>query len=271
MNNLIPIFLDYTGTINNLIVDGTDELIKFNSLLNSLSLQQNAEVFVVVVSGCSLINGKKRFKKLIKTATKTKSINYFKYFIAEYCGFLIDQKFKVNKLLDFSSLIKYKRKLKKVLKRVADFDYKICNDYKSVINIHCDSLKLTSNEDKQRFYKFIDKINLEVPKQFEITNYYDEYGIECDVKLLKQTKSNAINYFLNKYSNYNINFVVCGGDNSNVDAEMRNIDVLNYFLIPNGERSNLKNVIVSNKKNIQGINECLQKLLKILEDKNEKE
>lgn len=262
--NVIPLFLDYSGTTDLLLKGGVENVKKFFDSIIRMQQKSKCEVQITMVTGSSFESAKSKYKLLFELAQNYGLPNLFDGVVAEYCGFII-RKDKADKLLTLDTKILGKRaEIEEIAKK---YGGKISPEVTSMYNITFDDITRTDlAEASQQIEKLINDENIET------VTYYDSYGKECDVKPKKHSKSEAVLMLVQRLNEkYSIPFVIIGGDSQDEDLKMytRNKEKMNelglttVFIAPSniGEMINDdKNIIIGNWENSDGISECIEKL-----------
>lgn len=244
---IIPFFLDYSGTTDKMIEDGEHaldnikayitETNKLADELAKLDSKHEYEVQTYIVTGCSRAKAKEKIIPFYQIARNAGCPNLFAGAVAEYCGYKIafnpdmprDKEVRAddttcfieNPLVKNNPVLEENREKIEAIINNYDENARITPDVKSMLNVVFDDI---SEED---FYKAIAQVKEflgeDTLKSLIVTDYYDEYGIECDFAPLENTKPNAILMMYNNLTHdkgYDIPFIVIGGDSQTTDAIM---------------------------------------------------
>ena len=267
---IIPIFLDWTGTINEILFTekeiGAVKLKRFFDSIKNLENKTNSKAIITVVSGSSLSSSKSRLNIINQLAINYGMSDLFQFMVAEYSGYLIESNGTVTKLDSISSELLYKQdEIKKFLENKQDI--KINTDVTTYINI------IFSNQVPEEVYnEYTEKIREQCGNTFDFLASFDEYGKEFDIKSKSLTKKNAVSHMipiiLNKYKGHNIPFILAGGDTEKEDFQMSLADTGGIKIIPISPSNNdiskdiidRFNVIVGKGNNIDGISDSIDRV-----------
>lgn len=249
---LIPIFLDYTGTIDSLTKDKKIAE-KFNDLLCQLEKKTGGVAQVYIISGNNEEVTQKRNDKIFEIFGN----GYIKTLYGEYGGIKTNNGKVVvegkNQLTDkqFKTLKAFIGKNSNNHKRI-----EINPTYQTITNIQFE------NFTEEEFYNVTDKLQ-RVFKNKSVVPYYDKYGIECEIKAKSQTKANCAKSVLKTLPD--VLFVIYGGDNYDEDFNMFLADKTHSkkFIAPKNitKLSLQKDVITTSKEEIYGICEGLEEIV----------
>lgn len=265
--NLIPIFLDWTGTINEILSTekeiGAVGLKKFFNSIKNLENKTNSKALITIVSGSSLPSSKARLEIINKLAISYDMPNLFQFVVAEYCGYLVEANGTISTLDSIpSDLLQKQNEIRKFIANLPHI--KINSDVTTYINVI-----FPDDISRDIYNSYTDKIKILSGDKFDFLASFDKYGKEFDIKSKLTTKQNAVKYMLpiilNKYQGYNVPFILTGGDTEQEDLPMALADTGGIKVIPvapnNNDISqsviNSLNVIVGNGNNIEGISDSI--------------
>lgn len=271
--NLIPIFLDWTGTINEILSTnkelGAKKLKNFFDSIKNLENETNSKALITIITGGSLSNSKARLNILNELSTNYHMPNLFPFIIAEYCGYLVESNGSTYKLDSIpTDLLEKKETIKNVLNPSANI--KINSDIKTYIN-----LVFPDEIERKDYISYTEKIKELVGNNYDFLASFDEYGKEFDIKSKTTTKQRAVTsmmpIILDKYPRYHIPFILTGGDTEQEDLPMALADTGEIKIIPiapnnhniHQEIIDKLNVIVGNGSNIEGITDSINTISKI--------
>lgn len=290
---IIPMFLDYSGTTDKLIEgDGALDNI-FNFMLKTeelaerlsrLDQESEYEIRTYIITGSSRDKAKAKIVPFYQLARREGYPQLFAGVIAEYCGYEIDfnpdipldEDIKIDDPRFFTEhpLVKNPKILEENREKIAEIIQKyvdnkgqesyIATDVTSMFNIQF------SNITREQFDSAISEINQllkEHLNEIDIVPYFDEYGIECDLKSPENRKSNSVAMIVNrllKEEGYDIPLIIIGGDSKETDIEMytsnkEKLGINSVFLAPSniGELSSEytkdPNIIKADWENVEGI------------------
>ena len=239
------IFLDWSGTINEIFTD--DHLQKLINVFKAIELKLNCLVKMVVVSGTSQKSAIEKYNKLKSEFERSGGLNFFGGFAFEYGGFFIDE------YGTFKKVLKAHTKLgKKINDLSLKYGFEKSAEYTLYYNFEFEKV----DENVLMFVKDC-KRNF---KNFDFEFYNDQYGIGLDIKNKKLSKERFVKKFLKQND---AQFVIVGGD-SVQDLRMLNIKskVPHTFIgFKSSKILENKNIILSDKNNVLGIIDCLNKIL----------
>lgn len=262
---VIPLFLDYTGTTDNLLKQGSENVKDFFSAIKELEVRSNCNVQITMVTGSSLESAKDKYKLLKALAENDGLPNLFSGVVAEYCGYWIKED-EITQLYSLDPRIAAKREeIEEIIKdNAGKFDYTVSTIY----NISFDNISRANLDDVcEKIEKAIDC------NEIEIVLNYDKYGQEIDIKHKKHTKSEAVFIILKKLmEKYEIPLVIIGGDSKIEDLSMYtenkdrilNMNVPIRFIAPANIReiaSPDPDIIIGKWENAKGIIDCIEKIM----------
>jgi len=271
--NVIPLFLDYTGTTDLLLKGGAENVKRFFDSIICMQEKFKYEVQITMVTGASFESAKSKFKLLHELAENYGLPNLFDGAIAEYCGFII-RKEGTEKLLTLDTRILEKRA--EIEELAKQYRGKISPKVTSMYNITFDEITRVE----------LSKISEDIEKligceDIETITYYDSYGKECDIKPKKHTKSEAVMLLIRDLSErYSIPFVIIGGDSQEEDLKMYTqnkgkillMGLKTIFIAPSniGKIANSdESIMIGDWENSDGIAQCIEMLnsrIKLRED-----
>lgn len=271
--NVIPLFLDYSGTTDLLLKGGAENVKRFFDSIIDMQKKSNSEVQITMVTGSAFESARSKYNLLYTLAENYGLPNLFDGAIAEYCGFVV-RKDKADQLLSLDTRILEKRN--EIEEIIQKYGGEISPDVTSMYNVMFDEITRTDlAEASEEIEKLIGS------EDIETVTYYDDYGKEIDIKPKKHTKSEAVLMLVRKLNEkYDIPFVIIGGDSQDEDLKMytRNkeriseIGIKTVFIAPSniGELISVdKDIIIGDWENSDGISDCINKLnsrMKIKED-----
>lgn len=271
--NVIPIFLDWTGTMNDILSTEKDigavKLKKFFDSIRNLENVTNSKSLIIIVSGGSFSVSKSRLKILNELATNYGMTDLFPFIIAEYCGYFTDTNGTIGVLNSMSTdLLQKQNEIKRFIANSPHI--KINSEITTYINVI-----FPDDVSRKVYQSYTEDIKKICGNKFDFMASFDQYGKEFDIKSKTTTKQNAVKYMLpiilNKYQGYNIPFILTGGDTEQEDLPMALADTGSIKVIPiapsNHDISqslieNL-NVIIGNGKNIEGISDSIDTVSKM--------
>lgn len=271
--NLIPIFLDWTGTINEILSTdkeiGAIKLKNFFDSIQKLEDNTDSKALITIVSGGSLPSNKEKLNILNKLSYNYGMPNLFHFIVAEYCGYLIENNGSIS-ILDRipPDLAQKKEEIHRLIETSSEM--KINPNITTYINV------LFSDDISRNDYnKNIQQIAKLCGNRYDFLSSFDEYGKEFDIKSKTTTKQNAVTHtlpiILNQYWDHRIPFILTGGDTEHEDLPMALANTKGIQVIPitpcNNDLTqdiiqNL-NVIVGNGKNIEGISDSINTISKM--------
>lgn len=271
--NVIPLFLDYSGTTDLLLKGGAENVKTFFDSIIAMQRKSDCEVRIIMVTGSAFESARSKYKLLNELAENYGLPDLFDSAIAEYCGFLI-KKDKSEKLLTLDTkILDNKSKIESIISK---YGGKINPDVTSLYNVMFDEI---SRIDLSIASEEIDAVM--DSEDIETITYYDEYGKECDIKPKRHSKSEAVLMIAERLNKkYNIPFLIIGGDSQEEDLKMytknkkkiNELGIETVFIAP----SNIgalaqddKNIIVGSWKNSNGIAQCIQNLTSRIKVKEE--
>ena len=261
IKKVIPLFLDYSGTTDNLLKAGAENVKGFFEAIKKLQRKTNTEVQITMVTGSSVESAKGKLVSLNNLAINDGLPNLFDGAVAEYCGYIINSNHEVKPILPFDTrLIEHREELEKLAEPLGgSINPSVTSYYNFVFpdNIKRDTLDKFSHEAEQ----------LVGLPDIETLYFHDNAGKECDVKPKKHTKYEAVYLLYQMLSQkYDIPFIVIGGDSQEEDLKMYThnrdrIQIPSYFIAPQniGKISTIDNHVIIGDKwtNYQGIVQAL--------------
>ena len=254
---IIPMFLDYSGTTDNLLKGGVENLKKFldaiNALERKLTLEDpnhdEYEIRAYIITGTST---KKALPKVVpfhQMAKRYGMPTLFNSAVTEYCGFdvqfndniPVDEEIKTdpddkecfNRYFTSNVLVKNlqviedsREEINEILRDYTDgegTEAYIDSDVKSMFNVQFG--KISEEAQKEAVSRisllFQKKLGKELNGVIDVVPYYDEYGIECDFKPSANTKPNSVKLIMSRLrEEYDVPFIIIGGDNKKEDIAM---------------------------------------------------
>ncbi len=264
IENVIPLFLDYSGTTDLLLKGGAENVKRFFDAIISLQEKLKSEVQITMVTGSAFETAKSKHKLLNELAGNYGLTNLFDGVVAEYCGFIIKRS-ESQRLLGLDPRILSKRN---EIEELAEQYYgRISSDVTSMYNVTFENI---TRAELSSFAEEAEKI-IGSP-EIEAIIYYDDYGKECDIKPKQHTKSEAVYMLVKKLKErYSIPFVIVGGDSQDEDLKMytqnkkrlEEMGLKTIFIAPSniGEMQRQDRYIITGKwENSDGIVDAIQKL-----------
>lgn len=265
--NLIPIFLDWTGTINEILSTekeiGARKLKKFFDSIRNFESATDSKSLITIVSGGSFSSSKARLKILNELAINYGMPDLFQFIIAEYCGYLVDTNENIRILYSIpTDLLQKQNEIRTFIANSPHIE--INSDVTTYINVI-----FPDDISKDAYNSYTENIKKICGDKFDFLVSFDKYGKEFDIKSKLTTKQNAVKYMLpiilNKYQGYNIPFILTGGDTEQEDLPMALADTGGIKVIPIAPNNNdisqsvidNLNVIVGNGNNIEGISDSI--------------
>ena len=252
--NEIYVFLDWSMTISNLIKNNKLNASNFKLFFNALKkLEQKTlcHVNFVVVSGCSKNNALTRFNILQNAFKSVNRLDMFKGVAYEYGAYYLDENNKV-----FTPNTQYKLKnLKAITNFVEKNNYKCSPNFKVYVNVE------TFNGDNL-FLDFVNKCKNEF-KNLSFVYYNDNEGVGLDIKNKELTKGKFITWFLQNKQPPKL--IIVGGDDAE-DTKMLvgyNQAPIVFVGFSGTNKIENKNMFLSEKKNVLGIVDSINKLIKL--------
>ncbi|MBR3697340.1 MAG: helix-turn-helix domain-containing protein [Clostridia bacterium] len=262
--NVIPFFLDYSGTTDLLLKGGAENVKRFFDTIILLQEKLRSEVRITMVTGSAFETAKSKHKMLNELAGNYGLTNLFDGVVAEYCGFII-KKGEAQRLLGLDPRILSKRsEIEELAKKYCG---RISADVTSMYNVTFESITRAA---LSSFAEEAEKI-VGSP-EIEAIIYYDDYGKECDIKPRLHAKSEAVYMLVKKLKErYSIPFVIVGGDSQDEDLKMytqnkkrfEKMGLKTIFIAPSniGEiQKQDKDIITGKWENLDGIVDAIQKL-----------
>lgn len=271
--NLIPIFLDWTGTINEILsTDKEIGAIKLKNFFNSIQKLENntdSKALITIVSGSSLPSNKEKLSILNKLAYNYGMPDLFHFIVAEYCGYLIENNGSISVLDRIPpDLVQKKEEIHRLMGNSSKIE--INPDITTYINV-----PFPDEISRGEYNNYAKQIAQLCSNEYDFLSSFDEYGKELDIKSKTTTKQKAVTHtlpiILNQYQHHHIPFILTGGDTEHEDLPMALADTKGIQVIPitpsNNDLTqdiiqNLK-VIVGNGKNIEGISDSINTISKI--------
>lgn len=265
--NLIPIFLDWTGTINEILSTekeiGAVGLKRFFNSIKNLEDETNSKALITIVSGGALSSSKARLEILNKLAMSYGMPNLFGFAVAEFCGYLVDTNGTISILDNISpDLLQKQNEIRKFLTNSPHIE--INSNVTKYINVI-----FPDDISKDVYNNYAENIRKICGDKFDFLVSFDKYGKEFDIKSKLTTKQNAVKFMLpiisNKYQGCNIPFILTGGDTEQEDLPMALADTGGIKVIPIAPHNNdisqsvidSFSVIVGNGNNIEGISDSI--------------
>ncbi len=265
--NLIPIFLDWTGTINEILSTekeiGAVGLKRFFNSIKNLEDETNSKALITIVSGGALSSSKARLEILNKLAMSYGMPNLFGFAVAEFCGYLVDANGTISILDNISpDLLQKQNEIRNFLANSPHIE--INSNVTKYINVI-----FPDDISKDVYNNYAENIRKICGDKFDFLVSFDKYGKEFDIKSKLTTKQNAVKFMLpiisNKYQGCNIPFILTGGDTEQEDLPMALADTGGIKVIPIAPHNNdisqsvidSFSVIVGNGNNIEGISDSI--------------
>ncbi len=265
--NLIPIFLDWTGTINEILSTekeiGAVGLKRFFNSIKNLEDETNSKALITIVSGGALSSSKARLEILNKLAMSYGMPNLFGFAVAEFCGYLVDTNGTISILDNISpDLLQKQNEIRNFLANSPHIE--INSNVTKYINVI-----FPDDISKDVYNNYAENIRKICGDKFDFLVSFDKYGKEFDIKSKLTTKQNAVKFMLpiisNKYQGCNIPFILTGGDTEREDLPMALADTGGIKVIPIAPHNNdisqsvidSFSVIVGNGNNIEGISDSI--------------
>jgi putative transcriptional regulator len=267
--NVIPMFLDYTGTMDLLLTGGAEKVKEFFDSVINLQEKTEIELQIFMVTGSSFESARSKFKLLADLAENYGLNNLFEGVVAEYCGFLIKKDGSQNLIPLDNHILEKKADIEAI---IGEFGGKINPSNNSYYNTVFDNI---SRADLDMVAEKIEKLMEESTGDTSIgtVTYYDDYGKECDIKPESHTKSKAVLMIYEQLcKKYNVPLAIIGGDSQEEDLKMYTDNKENFekhgiksiFIAPAniGEISNRRdrNIIIGDWENAAGITQGIEKL-----------
>ena len=262
--SIIPIFLDWTGTINEILSDDKEiGAIKFKRFLESikqLEATYNTNAIITIISGGSLKDSKIRFDMLRKLSENYGMDNLFQFIVAEYCGYLVSSGGEVTPLERMP--IELAEKQSDILSAL---EVGTINPNVSTFT----NILFPDSIAKKDFDKLTSAITELCGTNLDYVSCFDEYGKEFDIKSKNTTKQRAVELMLpiieERFAQRNILMILTGGDTLKEDIPMSMVNYKNIPIIPLAPNNhdiprdivNELNVIVGGDKNVLGIRDSI--------------
>ena len=201
---IIPIFSDYSGTINKLTEKEAKHVIDYFYYIKKLQAKFNCEAQIILLTGASKKEIKPEYDKLKKLAKKHHLPNLFLGVIAEYNGHLLDG----NEWRQISEQIEVDG-LSSLLKETSgeiDLNY---TTYRRITFEKNPSTKEEFDSIVEKYKKLIENY-----PNYELRSYYDDISVEINIKYKSNSKSQAILDELGRLegANYEFPYVFVVGD-----------------------------------------------------------
>lgn len=267
---MIPFFLDYSGTTDKLLSGGVQNVVNFFEVIKDFEKKTNHKICIIMVTGSALDSAKAKFKLLSQLAENYGMPNLFYGTVSEYCGFLSTKNETIT-LLPFNvKLADIREQIESIIKA---FDGKINPKTNSYFNICFENI---TRIELAKICESIDNMLIKngLDREFETISYYDEYGIEIDLKPKLHTKSLAVESCVKKLKEtIDVKAIIIGGDNQEEDLKMYTEnkdnfdaqDIQTVFVAPasiGSVKTEDRNIIIGNWTNVDGIIDALSSLNK---------
>jgi hypothetical protein len=264
---VIPIFLDWTGTINELLNSnssiGAEKLKSFFDSIKRLELESDSRASITIVTGSALNSAKKKFFMLWELAKSYDMPGLFEYVVAEYCGHMVDNWGEIKQLSQMQrDLIAKQSLIDRILKDIPN-----CRKNDAVTTYT--NILFDDNISKDKFDIYVQIIKTACGLTFDYTTCFDEYGKELDIKSSDTNKKVAVEKMIQIYTKENdIRFIVTGGDTIKEDVPMAQANTGNIPVIPiapgnhdiTADIINKFKIIVGQGQNYTGIGEAIDEV-----------
>jgi len=271
---IIPWFLDYTGTTDILLDGGAENVKEFFDSIKQFEEELGVKVLLTIVTGSACESARSKYIQFQNLAENYGMPGLFDGVIAEYCGYNIKGEQKDDQLLrPIDGRIEQRRV--EVEELAKEYGGEINPNNKTYYNV-----LFPDTISEESLKEFSDRAK-SLMNQSDINPimYYDEYGKECDIKEDARAKYNSVRMKVNNYRNeYNVAFVVVGGDSKGEDLMMytenkklfEEMGIGSAFMAPRniGElQTTDENVMVGEWDNAKGVVECSLRAIPRLKEK----
>lgn len=247
----IFIFLDWSMTTNKLIAGETlqtEKLAGFVSAIKGLEKRLSAEAKLVFVSGSGFSVASFALGK-ISEGLSAEDKNIFAGFAFEYGAKLLLPNGKIKDC--------YNGGLSERNRRILD---DLCNKYNMVRNSEIENYYNFEFEKIDRgVLNFYDKCKESLP-DLDISLYDDEFGHGIDIKDYSLSKSKFVSEFVAAQP-HEPDLIIVGGDSSHDELMAKAVTSVKTIFIGFGEEYYSENKILSKQTNIDGIIQCLNRVL----------
>lgn len=267
MEKIIPIFLDWTGTMNHITSDGeeigAEKFKKFLESIRNLEESTKAKVVVTIISGSPVSSAKSKIEMLKTLSCNQIGYNIFLGMVAEYCGYIVSSASEVIQLTSApEELISRTPELKERFKSWGngDIDTEV-STYMGIL--------LNDDTAQENYMRYLAEVKASFGGEYDVSGYFDEYGKGIDIKATTTNKRMAVEAVMRKlggtYRPDQILTIITGGDSNQEDVPMAFSEVNGIPIIPIAPNNSdipqevieKLGIIVGNGENILGISDSI--------------
>ena len=258
----IPIFLDFSGTIDNLIEPGAENVKSFFDSIKEMQSKFKCDIQITIVTGIDTEFALSNLITLHNLAKNYGLPHLFTGAVAEYCGFRITGLKKDDIRAIYPTNHIDQSLWNSIQQKITELGGSVFPSVKSYLNITFPKESTISIKDIKKVLKCF------IGENYIILSYVDKHGKQFDVKAKDHTKAEAVKLMLEEFLQRGdeIPCVICGGDSKPEDFGMyynnkKYLDaqnIPNYFIaladmeeIPTTD----PNVFVASRVNSLGIEE----------------
>jgi len=264
---IIPIFLDWTGTMNHITSEGeeigAEKFKKFLESIKNLEEKTGARAVVTIISGSPVSSAQPKIKLLSTLSNNQIGYSVFIGMVAEYCGYFVNDNSGVKQLTKApEELFSHTQELKErfISWGNGDIDTEV-STYMGIL--------LNDNTSKEDYERYLAETRGLFSQEYDISGYFDEYGKGIDIKSIKTNKKEAVETvirgLIEAYKPEQILAIITGGDSYQEDVPMAYSNVGGIPIIPIAPNNSdipqevieKLGIIVGNGENVLGISDSI--------------